>query len=139
MKPPKRISLSKIEGIGHVYELRFREQGINTVDSFLDYAASRKGRQQLAQILGIPEKLLLEWTNMADLMRINGVGEEYGQLLEAAGVDSPRELADRQPDHLHQKMVEINQEKKLVRRVPSLGQLEAWIEAAKQLEPRVTH
>jgi predicted flap endonuclease-1-like 5' DNA nuclease len=139
MKPPKRISLSKIEGIGRGYELRFREQGINTVDSFLDYAASRKGRQQLAQILGIPEKLLLEWTNMADLMRINGVVEEYGQLLEAAGVDSPRELADRRPDHLHQKMVEINREKKLVRRVPSLGQVEAWVEAAKQLEPVVTH
>ena len=139
MKLPKRISLAKIEGIGRAYELKFREQGITTIGSFLDLAATRRGREKLAERVGISEKLLLEWTNMADLMRVKGIGEEYSQLLEAAGVDSPAELANRRPDHLHQKMVELNLQKKLVRRVPSLGQVEVWITEAKQLAPVVTH
>jgi len=139
MKLPKRISLAKIEGIGRAYELKFREQGITTVESFLNLAATRRGREKLSDRVGISEKLLLEWTNMADLMRVKGIGEEYSQLLEAAGVDSPLELANRRADHLYQKMVEINLEKKLVRRVPSLSQVEDWIAEAKQLPPVVTH
>lgn len=139
MKLPKRISLAKIEGIGQVYELKFREQGITTVESFLSLAATRQGREKLAGWTGIPENLLLQWTNLADLMRVSGIGEEYSQLLEAAGVDSPSELANRRPDHLFQKMLEINLEKKLVRRMPSPGQVEGWITEAKQLGPVVTH
>jgi predicted flap endonuclease-1-like 5' DNA nuclease len=139
MTLPKRISLSKIEGIGRAYEMKFREQGITTVESFLNLAATRRGREKLAERLGIPEKLLLEWTNLADLMRVKGIGEEYSQLLEAAGVDSPRELANRRHDHLYDKIVEINQQKKLVRRIPSLSLIKDWIEEAKQLKPVVTH
>lgn len=139
MNSTKRMSLSKIEGIGHVYALKFREQGITTVESFLSMAASRKGRAKLAEWIGISEKLLLQWTNLADLMRVKGIGEEYSQLLELAGVDSPPELANRRPDHLLQKLVELNLQKKLVRRIPSLGQVEAWIEEARELAPVVTH
>lgn len=139
MKTMKRINLAKIEGIGPVYALKFREQGITTVESFLEYAAERKGRQRLAAQMGISEKLILEWTNLADLMRVQGIGEEYSQLLEAAGVDSPRELSNRRADHLYQKLIEVNTEKKLVRRIPSLRQVETWIQEAKRLAPVVTH
>lgn len=139
MKHVKRIKLSKIEGIGQVYGTKFREQGISTVESFLEAAADRRRRQKLAERLDIPETLILEWTNLADLMRIKGVGEEYSQLLEAAGVDSPSELSHRRADHLHTKLIEVNAEKKLVRRAPSLRQVQAWIETAEHLSPFVIH
>jgi len=83
--------------------------------------------------------LVLEWVNHADLFRINGVGEEYSDLLEAAGVDTVPELAQRNPEHLYQKLVEVNQEKKLVRRLPTQAQVSDWIEQSKQLPRVVTY
>jgi predicted flap endonuclease-1-like 5' DNA nuclease len=139
MKSQKRIDLRRIEGIGQVFETRFREQGIRTVESFLDAAADRPRRQKLAQRMNIPDTLILEWANLADLMRVKGVGEEYSQLLEAAGVDSPLELRNRRADHLHAKLIEINTVKKYVRRLPSLDQVKIWIDEAKNLAQVVTH
>jgi predicted flap endonuclease-1-like 5' DNA nuclease len=90
----------------------------------------------MAEATGISDKLILEWTNLADLFRIKGVGEEYADLLEEAGVDTVVELATRKPENLVAKMAEVNESKKLVRRLPVLSQVEDWVAQAKQL-PRV--
>jgi predicted flap endonuclease-1-like 5' DNA nuclease len=128
--------LAKIEGIGETYAQSLGEAGIVTIEALLEKAASPRGRQELAEQTGISGKLILRWVNEADLFRIKGVGEEYSELLEASGVDTVPELAQRNPANLHAKMVEINQEKKLVRQLPSQGQVQSWVEQAKAL-PRV--
>lgn len=102
-------------------------------------AATKKGRVKLASSSGISEKLILEWVNLADLMRIKGVGEEYSDLLEEAGVDSVKELRNRRPDHLFEKMAEVNAKNRLVRRDPSLLEVKRWVAQAKKLKPVVTH
>jgi len=128
--------IEAIEGIGEVYAAKLKEIGIKTTEQFLERAATRKGRKELAETLGISEKLILKWANRADLFRIKGIGEEYSDLLEAAGVDTVPELAQRNPENLYQKLLEVNAEKKLVRRPPSLKQVANWVEQAKEL-PRV--
>jgi predicted flap endonuclease-1-like 5' DNA nuclease len=139
MKAGRHTRLIQIEGIGTVYSAKLKSVGIKTVDALLDHAGDRQGREKLSEDLGISEKVVLDWVNQADLMRVKGVGEEYSQLLEVAGVDSPVELGNRNPAHLHQKLLEVNAEKKLVRRVPSLRQVECWIEEAKSITRLVTH
>jgi predicted flap endonuclease-1-like 5' DNA nuclease len=133
------MGVEAIEGVGMVYQSKLRDAGIRTVESLLKLGASRKGRRQLAEKTGISEKLILEWVNRADLMRIKGVGEEYSDLLEAAGVDTVRELAVRNPDNLHQAMLEVNQRKHLVRRAPVLVQVQNWISQAKSLPAIITY
>lgn len=96
----------------------------------------KKGRDALAEKTGISDKLILKWANRADLDRISGVGSEYADLLEAAGVDTVPELAQRKPENLHKKMVEVNEEKNLVRKMPTLKQVEDWVDQAGKL-PRV--
>ena len=128
--------LSKVEGIGEVYAQKLRATGITTTQALLEKGASRQGRTEIAEKTGISGKLILEWVNHVDLFRIKGVGEEYSDLLEAAGVDTVPELAQRNPEHLHQKLVAVNQEKKLVRQLPTQSQVGDWIEQAKRL-PRV--
>ncbi len=128
--------IQKIEGIAEVYAQKLAEVGITTVEGLLEKGATRQGRRELAQRTGISEKLILEWVNRADLFRIKGIGEEYSDLLEAAGVDTVVELAQRNPDNLYETLVAVNEEKKLVRRLPSLEQVRDWVEQAKQL-PRV--
>lgn len=130
------IPIEKIEGIGPVYGAKLREIGINTVEDLLARGATRKGREEIAQQTGISPSLILEWVNHADLFRIKGISEEYADLLEEAGVDSVPELAQRNPENLYQRLAEVNQEKNLVRRLPSLDQVRDWVEQAKQL-PRV--
>ncbi len=98
--------------------------------------ATPKGRKELAEKTGIGDALILEWVNHVDLYRIKGVGSEYSDLLEAAGVDTVVELAQRKPANLAQKMVAVNLEKKLVRKLPVESQVTDWIEQAKKL-PRV--
>ena len=102
----------------------------------LEEGASPKGRKEIAEKADISEKLILEWVNHVDLFRIKGVGEEYADLLEAAGVDTVPELAQRNPENLYQKLVAVNQEKKLVRQLPTQAQVGDWVEQAKRL-PRV--
>ncbi len=128
--------IEKIEGIAEVYARKLAEVGITTVEDLLEKGATRKGRRDLAQRTGISEKLILEWVNRADLFRIKGIGEEYSDLLEAAGVDTVVELAQRNSDNLYDTLVSVNEEKKLVRRLPSREQVRDWVEQAKNL-PRV--
>ena len=133
------MKIEDIEGIGPKYAKILRENGVKTTGRLLKDGASKKGRQDLAEKTGISEKLVLEWVNLADLMRIKGIGEEYSDLLEEAGVDSVKELRNRRPDNLFQAITETNQKKKLVRRPPSLKEVTNWVEQAKQLPPAVTH
>lgn len=128
--------LSVIEGIGDVYEQKLNEVGVSSIENLLETCAGKKGRTALAEKSGLSEKLILKWTNHADLMRINGVGGEYSELLEAAGVDTVPELAMRRADNLAKKMAEVNEQKKLVRKVPVESQVADWIDQAKKL-PRV--
>ena len=128
--------VEEIEGIGEKMGAKFREAGINSTDKLLDGTRTKKQRKELAESTGISEKLVLKFANMADLFRINGVGEEYSELLEAAGVDTVVELATRKPENLTAKMEEVNEQKKLVRRTPSLKEVEKWVEEAKTL-PRM--
>jgi predicted flap endonuclease-1-like 5' DNA nuclease len=128
-----------VEGIGKVYAEKLKEAGLSTVEALLKRGASPQGRKEIEEKTGISHKLILEWVNLADLFRIKGIGEEYSDLLEEAGVDTVVELAQRNAENLHQKLVEINQQKKLVRQVPGLSQVTKWVEQAKKLPRVVTY
>lgn len=131
--------IDEIEGIGPTYAEKLTAAGIAKTDDLLAKCGSKKGRSEVAEATGLTEKQLLKWANMADLMRIKGVGEEYSELLEAAGVDTVKELATRRADNLAAKMAEVNEEKKLTRAVPSESQVEKWVEEAKGLDPMISH
>jgi predicted flap endonuclease-1-like 5' DNA nuclease len=109
------------------------------VEALLTAGATPAGRQQLEDKSGIGHALILEWVNLADLMRIKGIGEEYSDLLEEAGVDTVRELRNRVPENLHEALVRTNAAKKLVRRLPTVGMVRDWVRQAKVLPPRVTY
>jgi len=128
-----------IEGIGPQYAEKLKAVGIRTTGKLLDRAKDPKGRKQLAEETGIDEARVLKWANMADLMRIKGVAEEYSELLEAAGVDTVKELKHRNAANLTAKMAEVNAEKKLVRLLPSEKAVTKWIEQAKTLPPTMTY
>lgn len=132
-------SISDIEGIGPVLAEKLKGAGIKTTGALLERAASPKGRKDVAAESGINEKQILKFANMADLMRIKGVGEEYSELLEAAGVDTVKELRNRRPDNLTAKMAEVNETKKLVRSLPSEKVVEGWVAHAKELDPVMTY
>jgi predicted flap endonuclease-1-like 5' DNA nuclease len=123
-----------IEGIGPVYAKGLSEAGIKTTDDLLKAGATAKGREELAKKVGIDIKHILEWVNRSDLYRIKGVGQEYSDLLENAGVDTVVELGNRVPENLLAKMLEVNTAKKLVRRPPPIGSVKNWIEQAKKLK-----
>ena len=128
-----------IEGVGDAYAEKLIAAGIEKVDQLLDLCATPKGRKELAGTTGIPEKLILRWTNHADLFRIKGVGPQFAELLEAAGVDTVKELRNRVPENLQPKLEEVNAEKHLVRRVPALKEVIKMIAQAKELDPRMTY
>lgn len=128
--------LNIIEGIGNAYEIKLKGAGITTLEGFLQVCAQKKGRAVIAERTGISEKLILKWANHADLARIKGIGGEYAELLEAAGVDTVPELAKRKPDNLYAKMVEVNVGKKYVRKIAALKQVDDWVQQAAVL-PRV--
>ncbi len=129
-------NLLDIEGVGDKYAQKLKAAGITTTQKLLEMGASPKGRKDIAAKTGIGDALILEWINHVDLFRITGVGEEYADLLEEAGVDTIPELAQRKPENLYKKMIEVNKIKKLVRRMPIQSQVADWIMQAKQL-PRV--
>lgn len=122
-----------IEGIGNVNAKKLVEAGINTVDDLLQKAKTPAGRKALEETTGISGKSILKWTNHADLMRINGVGPQFSELLEAAGVDTVKELKHRVADNLQQKLEEINNKRNLVNRVPSVSEVQKMIDQAKEL------
>jgi predicted flap endonuclease-1-like 5' DNA nuclease len=132
-------SIADIEGIGPSYADKLKAVGVGSVEALLKTGASPKSRADLAASSGISEKLILRWVNMADLFRIKGIGEEYSDLLEAAGVDTVPELAQRKPENLLAKMAQVNEEKKLVRRVPTEEQVAAWVSEAQTLPRVVTY
>lgn len=131
--------IEAIEGIGLAYSIKLRKAGVTTVEGLLQTGKDKTGRTQLAKATGIDESLLLKWVNIADLFRVKGIGSETSELLEAAGVDTVKELRNRNPENLLHALVELNREKKLVRRVPSAAQVVGFIEHAKTLDPQVTH
>ena len=130
-----------IEGIGETYAPKLQEVGVKTVAGLLERGKTPKGRKELAESTGINEKLILKWVNMGDLFRVKGIGPEYSELLEKAGVDTVKELRRRVPKNLHAKLAEANSStsRPLVRALPSLKAVQSWVEAAKQLEPVVTY
>lgn len=133
------MNVLKIEGIGPVYAKKLIAIGVKTTNRLLKEGATRKGRENLAAKAGISETLVLEWVNLADLVRIKGIGEEYSDLLEEAGVDTVKELRNRRADNLHQAILSTNAKKRLVRRPPSLSMVESWVAQAKKLPPVVEY
>ncbi len=131
--------LAYIEGVGPVYAEALKAIGIDTPRALLERGASARGRVDIAAASGISDKLVLKWVNHVDLFRIKGVGSEYADLLEAAGVDTVVELATRNPANLYQRLVSTNMEKRLVRKVPFPSQVENWIEQAKTLPRIITY
>jgi predicted flap endonuclease-1-like 5' DNA nuclease len=128
--------LSSIEGIGENFAHRLKDSGVKNTLELLGIGATPKGRATLAEKTGASNEMVLNWINRVDLSRIRGVGEDYADLLEASGVDTVPELAQRNPQNLHQKLAEVNAEKRLVRQLPGEAQVRDWVEQAKQL-PRV--
>ena len=128
-----------IEGVGPAYAAKLEAAGVKDTEVLLKMGATPKGRQELAEKTGITEKLILEWVNRVDLYRIKGVGSEYSDLLESAGVDTVVELAARKPDNLVAKMTEVNEAKHLVRKLPTLAQVQDWVKQAKELPRAVSY
>jgi len=128
-----------IEGIGEVYAPKLIAAGVETVDQLLDRCAAPAGRKELAETTGISEKLILRWTNHADLFRIDGIGPQFAELLEASGVDTVKELRHRVAANLAAKLAEVNEQRHLCGRVPAEVEVQRMIDQAKELEPRMTY
>lgn len=133
------MKTAEIEGIGEKYAAKLLQAGITTVEELLKTGGTPAGRKKVAQDSGLSNKLILRWVNMADLFRISGVGQEYADLLEAAGVDTVPELAQRNAINLAKKIKEVNEGKRLVRQVPSEKQVASWVEQAKGLPRAITY
>lgn len=131
--------LADIEGIGEAYSGKLEAAGITSIENLLEVGCEKKGRVKIAADSGISEKLILNWVNRADLSRIKGVSTQYADLLECAGVDTVPELAQRNAANLQAKMAEVNEEKSLVRKVPTGSQVEDWVAQAKELPRVVNH
>ena len=132
-------SIDAIEGIGVKSATTLRKLRIRTTEGLLKAGATRKGRKELAAASGFSEHQILEWVNRADLFRVKGVGEEYSDLLEAAGVDTVKELRTRNAASLLAKMTDTNEKKRLVRRLPTESMVARWVAAAKTLPPVVEY
>jgi len=132
-------SIEAIEGIGPAYGARLRKIGCSSPAALLRDGATPKGRQMIASKSGISPSIILRCVNMADLFRIKGVASQYAELLEASGVDTVKELRNRNAANLHAAMVAMNEKKRLVRQVPRQQMVAAWIAQAKTLKPVVTY
>lgn len=126
-------SIDAIEGIGLTFATKLRKAKVRTTEALLKKGATRTDRKRLATATGLTETQILEWVNRADLMRVKGIGEEYSDLLEAAGVETVKELKTRKATVLHAKVVEINTQKQLVRRLPTASMVERWVASAAKL------
>ena len=129
----------QIEGVGETYAEKLNAAGIVTTDDLLAKCATPKGRKEVEEATGIAHGFILKWTNHADLMRINGVAGQFAELLEAAGVDTVKELRNRNAENLQAKLVEINEKKNLCNRVPAVSEVENMIAQAKELPPMVSY
>lgn len=135
----KYYPIEDIEGIAAKYGSKLKKSGVTNTGHLLEKAASRKGRKTLAEESGIAEKLILTWVNHADLMRVSGIGPQYAELLEDAGVDTIKELRQRKAENLAEKMANTNAKRKVSGNVPSASMVQKWIDAAKQMDPRVQY
>ena len=131
--------IDEIEGIGPAMSEKLGTADINTTEDLLKLCCDKKGRASASETTGCSESQLLNWVNMADLMRISGIGGEYSELLKAAGVDTVKELRNRNATNLAATMEEVNNQKKLTRMVPSETTVAKWVEQAKTLDPLITH
>ncbi len=131
--------LIDVEGIGPVYAQKLKAAGIASTKDLLEQGATPKGRKGIAEKTGISDALILTWVNHVDLFRIKGVGEEYADLLEQVGVDTVVELAQRNAENLFEKLGPVNQQKRLVRRLPTLALVKDWVEQAKKLPRAVSY
>lgn len=131
--------IADVEGIGKTYAKTLSKAGISSTGALLKKGASAKGRKEIAGATGISSKLILEWVNHVDLYRVKGVGSEYSDLLEEAGVDTVKELAQRNPDNLYQALMAANEKKKLVRRLPTMKAVKDWVKQAKKMPGVVTY
>ena len=132
-------TITDIEGIGEVYANKFREAGVRTTEALLQKGATVKGRKELAKETGFTTKMILEWVNRADLYRVNGIGSQYADLLEAAGVDTVRELAIRKADTLMETLARVNAKKNKVNQLPGAKQVADWVKKAKSLKKVVEY
>ena len=131
--------IDEIEGIGPAYREKLHAAGINNTDDLLTQCAKPTGRKQIAESTGLSEKHILNWTNMADLMRVSGIGRQYAELLEASGVDTIKELRHRNAENLAVKMAEVNTEKNLANATPAQTIIEGWINQAKETDPLIEY
>lgn len=129
----------QIEGVGEAYAKKLEEVEVCTVEQLLQRAATPKGREELAETTGISPKLILRWANHADLFRIKGVAGQFAELLEAGGVDTVKEFRHRVAENLYPKLVEVNEQRHICGRVPSVKELKKMIDQAKQLDPVMTY
>lgn len=137
---PSYYKIIDIEGIGAAYASKLQAAGIRSVDALLKAGATPEGRKKLAEKTGIDQSLILKWVNMADLYRIKGIGSEYSELLEKAGVDTVKELRNRLPENLLDKMRQVNSTgRPIVRQLPSIKVVNNWIKQAKKLAPKITY
>ena len=132
-------AIADMRAVGAFYATKLKAVGIRSTTKLLERARTAKGRRQLAEISGIPETHILKWANMADLMRVRGVAEDYSELLGAAGVDTVKELKRRNAANLVARMAAINERRRLVQLLPSEKRVARWIDEAKTLEPMITH
>src|SRR5512137_1331016 len=132
-------NLIAVEGIGEVYAQKLKEAGIDSTQALLAAGATPEGRKDIAAKTGIGDALILRWVNHVDLFRIKGVGEEYSDLLEAAGVDTVVELSQRVAANLCAKLAEVNQAEKRVRKLPTEAQVKDWIKQAKKLPRKISY
>ena len=131
--------IEEIEGIGPSYGAKLKTAGTSPTHALLKACAKKSGRKKVADETGISEKLVLEWTNLADLMRIKGIGKQFSELLEAAGVDTVKELRNRNAENTAAKMAEVNAEKKLTRSVPAASMVADWVAQAKAMDPIIEY
>jgi predicted flap endonuclease-1-like 5' DNA nuclease len=131
--------LKDIEGVGRVYARKLKIAGVGSTDSLLKKGATVQGRRDIVRKSGLSRAKILQWVNHVDLIRVKGVGSEYADLLEAAGVDTIPELAQRKAARLYEKLAEVNRTKKLVRKLPGERQVAGWIKQAKKLPRRVSY
>jgi len=132
------LNIDKVVEIGVEYAGKLKAIGICTTEQLLEFGSSRTERMDLAASTGIDECLILEWVSLADLFRVPGIDEAYGSLLEKAGIETIKELRHRNPENLYKAIQEVNARERLAYQLPDFNQVDAWITAAKKLEPIVT-
>ena len=132
-------TLIEIEGIGPINAAKLNKAGVRGTNGLLAKGGTKKGRLELSKATGFTPKMILEWVNRADLFRVKGIGTQYSDLLEAAGVDTAVELAKRKPEVLLETMAKVNAKKNLVNQMPALSLVKDWVKNAKSLKRAVEY